>query len=57
MVKGIQPALGQTACLLEHARTLLCEYVGQGSKKLCLNRYTVVKGDQVESDESVTRVI
>lgn len=51
MKLGVQPALGKSAYLLGPASTLPCEYIGQGSKELYLHRYTVMKGDQVESDE------
>lgn len=51
MKLGVQPPLGKIAYLLESARTLPCEYIGQGSKELYLHRYIVMKGVQVESDE------
>lgn len=48
---GVQAAVGKIACLLEQARTLLCEYIGQGNKKFDLNWQTAVKGDQIENRE------
>lgn len=41
---------GKGCLFTEHARTLLCNYVGQDSKELYLNGHTVGKGDQIESD-------
>lgn len=36
------------------AGTLVCEYVGQGSREFDLNRYTVLKGRGINEDVTLT---